>query len=178
MNQEQEALWRRIKGYQFDIGRPEFPFAARVGRENGWTAEFTRRVIEEYRRFVFLAIAAGHPVSPPDQVDQVWHLHLLYTREYWGRFCPEVLRTPLHHGPTRGGIEERSKFTGWYEAALASYHALFGEEPPADIWPSARIRFGEDIHFRRVNVRRSWVIEKPGARLARLARNFRKEPGR
>ena len=32
--------------------------------------------IEEYRKFVFLALVAGHQITPSDQVDQVWHLHL------------------------------------------------------------------------------------------------------
>ncbi|MCX5952813.1 MAG: hypothetical protein NTZ40_04815 [Cyanobacteria bacterium] len=32
--------------------------------------------IEEYRKFVFLALVAGHQITPSDQVDQVGHLHL------------------------------------------------------------------------------------------------------
>ena len=69
-------------------------------------------MISEYRRFVFLALAAGHPVTPSDQVDQAWHLHLLYTNSYWNRFCGETLGRRLHHGPTQGGASERDKFTG------------------------------------------------------------------
>ena len=58
-------------------------FTARLAKENGWKLSFARRVVEEYRRFLFLAAAAEHPVSPPDAIDQAWHLHLLYTRSYW-----------------------------------------------------------------------------------------------
>ncbi|MEZ6192343.1 MAG: hypothetical protein R3C45_13785 [Phycisphaerales bacterium] len=51
-------------------------------------------MVNEYRRFCYLAIAAGHTVTPSDEVDQAWHLHLLYTRDYWEDFCPNVLGTP------------------------------------------------------------------------------------
>ena len=59
----------------------------RLASENGWSREYAVRVMQEYRRFAFLAVAAGHPVSPSDAVDQAWHLHLVYTRSYWDEFC-------------------------------------------------------------------------------------------
>jgi hypothetical protein len=43
-------------------------------RANGWSRPFALRAIEEYRKFVFLALVADHQVTPSDQVDQVWHL--------------------------------------------------------------------------------------------------------
>ena len=138
-----------------------FPFAARLARENGWSTGLAARTIGEYRRFVFLAIAAGHPVSPSDQVDQVWHLHLLYTESYWNRFCRDTLGMSLHHHPTKGGDEEREKFRDWYAETLDSYRRFFVTEPPADIWPNAVVRFGEDILYQRVNRARYWVVRKP-----------------
>ena len=85
MTSEQQRLYERIRTFQFDEGPAVFPFAARLARDNGWSAGFAARVVTEYRRFVFLTVAVGHPVSPSDQVDQVWHLHLLYTESYWIR---------------------------------------------------------------------------------------------
>jgi len=161
MNADQKQLWERIQAFRFDEGNPAFPFAARLARDNGWSAGFTARTIREYRRFTFLAVAAGHPVTPSDQVDQAWHLHLLYTRNYWDTFCNEALQRPLHHGPTKGGASEREKFNDWYGKTLESYRRFFGEDPPADIWPASEVRFGEDIHYRRVNLKRSWIIPKP-----------------
>ncbi len=106
-------------------------------------------------------------MSPSDQVDQAWHLHLLYTRSYWNRFCKEALGKPLHHGPTKGGGEEREKFNEWYGKTLESYRRFFGEDPPADIWPEAKIRFGEDIQYQRVNTKRFWIVRKfPAKRIA------------
>ncbi len=74
------GLYQRICPFTFDRGDGQLPFATRLARENGWSLAYARRAIEEYRRFVFLALVAGHPVTPSDQVDQVWHLHLTYTR--------------------------------------------------------------------------------------------------
>ena len=158
---DQRHLLERILAFRFDDSGTVLPFHIRLARENGWTIGFSARAITEYRRFVFLAMVAGQPVTPSDQVDQVWHLHLLYTRSYWERFCGDVLGRPFHHEPTRGGSHEADKFTQWYDQTLDSYRRTFREDPPQDIWPEAAIRFGEDVHGRRVNTRRAWVLPKP-----------------
>jgi hypothetical protein len=163
---EQRALYERIQAFRLDEGSPALTFAARLARENGWSRAFAEGAIAEYRRFLLLAVTAGHPVTPSDQVDQVWHLHLLYTRSYWEKLCPEVLGRPLHHGPTLGGAEEKAKFLDWYEETLESYRRTFGEAPPARYWPDAKTRFGEDLAYVRVNMRRSVVLPARAARIA------------
>lgn len=105
-----DDLWQRLVAYDFDRADSELPFSARLARENHWTRTYARAVFEEYRRFVYLALRAGHPVTPSDEVDQAWHLHLLYSEQYWRRFCPEILGRDLHHYPTQGGPAERAKF--------------------------------------------------------------------
>jgi hypothetical protein len=154
---EHQDLLNRIQAFSFDEGDCAFPFGERLARENQWSDMHAERVIREYKRFIFLAMVAGHPVTPSDEVDQVWHLHLLYTRSYWQRFCGEVLGRELHHDPTAGGRDEKSKFEHWYDRTLESYRRVFGA-PPQDIWPNAAIRFGEDLHFARVNTWRNRVI--------------------
>lgn len=156
MNASHTALWDRLQAHALDDARSPQPFSLRLAKENAWGPVFTRRVIEEYRRFAFLAAAAGHPVSPSDAVDQAWHLHLLYTRDYWGEFCPRVLGTSLHHGPARGGAEEKAKFSDWYSKTLSSYRTFFGE-PPADIWPEPACH----PLTVRVDVNCHWIIRQP-----------------
>lgn len=165
MNPGHEELWRRILGFEIDDGPCALPFARRLARENGWTEPQARRVIEEYRRFVFLAMTAGHPATPSDAVEQAWHLHLMYTESYWTRFCGEVLGRALHHGRTRGGRDEGEKHRGQYRRTLASYRTAFGQAPPEDVWPPAEIRFGEDRH-ERVNLTRYRVVPRTWVRLA------------
>lgn len=110
MNYQQAELYQRIQAFYLDEEDARLTFSKRLARDNGWTIEYSQRVIDEYKKFVFLAVVAGHPVTPSDQVDQVWHLHLTYTQSYWGEFCPNVLQTPLHHNPTLGGRNEQNKF--------------------------------------------------------------------
>lgn len=161
MDEKLRDLYQQIMQFEFDDGSVDLSFAQRLAFENAWSIAFSERVIHEYKRFIFLVASAGHPVTPSDQVDQAWHLHLTYTRSYWERLCRDIIGRPLHHTPTRGGSAELHKFDIWYRRTLASYHAIFAEPPPSDIWPEPAIRFGDDLYFKRVNTRRYWMIPKP-----------------
>lgn len=159
MNSQQIELYQRIQAFSFEGIDAQLTFSKRLARENGWSLPYTQRVIEEYKKFVFLAVVA-HPATPSDAVDQVWHLHLTYTRSYWQEFCPKVLQKSLHHEPTLGGTSEQIKFDDWYTKTLESYKNFFDEMPPADIWPSSEIRFGRDLNFIRINTQQNWVLPK------------------
>ncbi|MGJ3245025.1 MAG: glycine-rich domain-containing protein [Elainellaceae cyanobacterium] len=160
MDFQQTDLYARIQTFSLDqLGAP-LSFSKRLARDNGWSLAYAQRVIEEYKKFVFLAVAADHPVTPSDQVDQVWHLHLSYTRSYWEEFCPHVLQLPLHHDPTYGGDAESQKFGDWYSNTLESYKRFFGHAAPTDIWSAPEVRFGRDLRFVRVNTQLNWIVPK------------------
>ena len=160
MNLKQTQLYQRLQEFSLDDPDAKFSFSKRLARENRWSLKYTQRVIEEYKKFAFLAVVADHPVSPSDPVDQVWHLHLTYTHSYWGEFCPNILQTPFHHLPSGGGASEKSKFDDWYTKTLASYHYFFGEAPPVDIWAPADIHVSQDVNFVRVNPQQHWILPK------------------
>ena len=155
MGAPEHPVWQALEPYR--IGPPDaaLTFITRLARENRWSEEFAARVIAEYKRFCFLAVTAGHEVTPSDAVDQAWHLHLTYSRDYWERVCPHVLGRDLHHGPTAGGGAEQARYFEQYARTLRSYEAAFGPPPP-DIWPEAARRFGRDA--RGVRVRPGDVI--------------------
>jgi hypothetical protein len=157
---QQADLLERIQAFSLDQAGVRLAFSHRLAKDNGWPLAYAQRVIAEYKKFAFLAVIAGHPVTPSDQVDQAWHLHLTYTRSYWDEFCGQVLQMPLHHEPTQGGRTENQKFDSWYSKTLESYQHFFGEAPPADIWPAPEVRFGRDLHFIRINSRSNWVVPK------------------
>ena len=140
-NLRDPALWDRIAAFDFDGGTTARPFAARLAETCGWTARTARAAIEEYRRFLYLATVAEHPVTPSVAVDLVWHLHLTDTRGYWERLCGDTLGRPLHHVPSRGGSEEAARYRKQYEDTLAGYERAFGEAPPSRLWPHPDIRF-------------------------------------
>lgn len=159
MTPEQQDLWKRIRSFEIDDADSDFTFTDRLARENDWTLEFAVRTVLEYKRFIFLICSAQHPLTPSDQVDQVWHLHLLYTQSYWVDLCRDTLNKEVHHGPTKGGQSEKEKFKDWYTETKRFYQQMFNEFTPSDIWPSSAVRFGE-IVFTRVNRHRNWVIPK------------------
>jgi uncharacterized protein (TIGR04222 family) len=153
MLEKQQQLYQRICAYELDDPSHEIGFLAHLMRANGWSRLLALAAIEEYRKFVFLALEADHQVTPSDQVDQVWHLHLLFSDAYWNDFCPRVLGRPLHHHPTKGGQAERDRFHELYRATIHSYRQHFGE-PPADLWPPVDVRFGRDLQMQRGKIRR------------------------
>lgn len=160
MTAEQQQLWTKIESFELDDHQAAFSFSDRLARENGWSLSFSLQAINEYKKFIFLICISDHPLTPSDEVDQVWHLHLIYTHSYWIEMCKLILKRDIHHGPTRGGNSERSKFKSWYQETKALYSKTFNQEPPLDIWPSEEKRF-HDIHFQRVNVKTHWIITKP-----------------
>ena len=159
MTKEQKQLWLKIKSFELDDSAASLSFSDRLARENGWTMEYSLHAIEEYKKFIFLLLIAQHPLTPSDQVDQVWHLHLLYTESYWVDFCEHTLGRKIHHGPTKGGEKEQSKYTDWYEKTKEVYRSTFNYDAPNDFWPSSEDRFS-DLHFQRVNINQNWIIKK------------------
>ena len=162
-------LLARIESFALDTPGVILNFSARLARENGWSAQRAANVVREYRRFLYLAMVAGHPVTPSEDVDQAWHLHMIYTRSYWTELCGTVLGQPLHHDPTTGGSAEGAKFEDWYGKTLQSYTREFGSPPPEEIWPKPRARFSQ-VKTERDKPATHWVIRKPRsvALLARL----------
>src|SRR5262245_54019684 len=128
-------LWAQLETMEIDPPDATTRFHHRLRQYNKWTDEFAGRVTKEYRRFLYLAARARHPVTPSDTVDQAWHLHLIYTRHYWQELCGKILGLELHHEPSAGGTVESNKFERQYEQTIESYKGAFGEMPPADIWP-------------------------------------------
>ena len=84
-------LWRRIEAVELDELRVELPFSARLARDNGWSRDLADAVIEEYRRFCYLAVQRGRPdLAPAPDL----HAPLLGSvragaglKAVWRRFC-------------------------------------------------------------------------------------------
>jgi hypothetical protein len=172
MNALRHDLWRRLTLYSLDDIDAQLPFSKRLARDNNWTLDYAKRVMEEYKKFVFLALTSNHPVTPSDEIDQVWHLHLVYTENYWDNFCDKVLHQKLHHSPTKGGREEGKKFHRWYAQTKTAYRDAFDCEPPDDIWLEEKVRFGSAPHFKRINAKANWIIPKSFGKIALTASAF------
>ncbi|GAA5124256.1 hypothetical protein JIN84_12435 [Luteolibacter yonseiensis] len=161
-NSNEFSAWLlRVAAFQVDDPQAQFPFTARLAKENGWTLAYAGRVVMEYKRFIALAVAAGHPVTPSEAVDQAWHLHLVYTKSYWNDFCRGVLGRDIHHSPTIGGTEESAKFDDWYRRTLESYRRIFGDEPDPGVWPSPEDRARHAGGGRWIDPQEYWLLRRP-----------------
>lgn len=167
---QQVELYAQIQNFAIDDPGVSLPFSQRLARDHQWSLTYAQRVIEEYKKFLFLAIVADHPVTPSNAVDEVWHLHLTYTHSYWNDLCTQVLPKPLHHHPTQGGQQQRELFWDCYSKTLDSYERFFGYGAPIYIWPAPATRFRQVGQFKQVNSQAYWVIPKPN--FARSQRVF------
>lgn len=161
LDPSQDPLWHRIDSFDLDALDAALPFSQRLARDNGWTPDYAARVVEEYKRFCYFAIRAGHAVVPPDRIEQAWHLHLSYSRDYWEVFCAQVLGADLHHDPVRNSdTEEADRHRETYAATMKSYQRLSGEPPPPDIWPVAELLFADTDSMRRVNAKNYMIMRR------------------
>ncbi|MCB1553934.1 MAG: TIGR04222 domain-containing membrane protein [Xanthomonadales bacterium] len=132
-----QERWQAIQPWLTDQPLLKRRFIAQLAEKTGWSAARLEQGVEEYRRFCLLATVLGGRVVPSPDVDEVWHLHLTYTRDYWDDFCPRRLGLKLHHQPALGVEGEREALRLGYAETLHAYAALFG--PPSESWwPSLR----------------------------------------
>lgn len=161
---ERQALWQRLSDYRFGGERHE-AFVERVAHACQSNRETAQEAIEEYRRFCFLAVGAGHAVTPSEIVDRVWHTHMTDTRDYWLRFCPEALEQALHHSPSLGGLAEDERHRRQYLDTVDSYRRYFGDPPPR-FWAGeaqpARLTADESVWLPLTRVNSPWLFEPKG----------------
>lgn len=162
-----DPIWQALVQMRIEPPGAALGFTRRLARENGWSRRHAEAVFHEYRRFLYLAATGTSEVTPSDQVDQAWHLHLAYTRHYWEELCARVIGRPLHHGPTAGGVSEGRKYRSLYAETLQRYRETFGEEPPRDIWPPSDIRFG--ARYQWVDRTRHYLLPRKAVSVAGMA---------
>lgn len=134
MNMKNRELRAELAAMRIAPTGAAVSFEQRLAREQDWSASRTARVMEEYRRFLYLAATEGAAVTPCKAVDAAWHLHLTYTRHYWDELCGRILAQPLHHEPSAGDAQEEARLRDQYRATCAAYERAFGEVPPPDLW--------------------------------------------
>jgi hypothetical protein len=162
-----QELWQRLAQHDFEPDTP-LNFTRRLARDHGWTLAEARSAVDAYRCFCFLAVVSSTPVTPSEIVDEVWHQHLIYSRDYWTIWCGEKLRAPLHHDPTPGGPEAQMIYRRQYAETLALHERFFGPSSP-ELWPATHARFAGQ-RYRATDRGRWFIVPKPIAWIHRLLR--------
>lgn len=93
------------------------------------------RIEREYRRF--LGIIAAYPddrFPVSEVVDEMWHVHILFTRDY-ARMSAAVRGEYINHDPVLTEDQRLALEPFYLEGTLVRYHEIYGEEAPLDLWP-------------------------------------------
>lgn len=99
-------------------------------------------------------------------MDEVWHQHLIYSRDYWTIWCGDVLQAPLHHDPTSGGATAQAVYRRQYAETLALHERFFGP-PSSVVWPATHLRF-ERPRYHVTDRSRWFIVPKPVTWIRRL----------
>lgn len=121
------ALWEAIEAFSIDQPGEAYGFTLRLATEQVWPIPFTENAITEYKKFMYLAATSNQMVSPSPIVDEVWHLHLIYTKSYT-EFC-NVLGKRIEHIPSTHKVEEQHIFRNALNRTKELYEENFGEQP-------------------------------------------------
>lgn len=106
-------------------------FVNRVSRENMWTRDYTLRVIEEYKKF--LCLGTVEEVAPSREIDQVWHTHILYTKDYKD-VCENILNVKMFHHNPKSEADKGDISKDVYQSTKESYYRVFKQLPDPSIW--------------------------------------------
>ena len=72
----------------------------RVMKEKRWTRRMVEVTTHYYKNFLYLSKKyKEYRFSPSTQIDEIWHAHILYTKDYH-EMCEKVFGFYLHHQPT------------------------------------------------------------------------------
>lgn len=125
---EKQQLWNKLENFQFDEG-----FVQRLAREKNIPLSFAEKVVEEYRKFMFLCATMDTMATPSYWVDECWHLHLIYTRSYWEGIC-KIIGKPIHHNPGNQKEIDRGDFFRAFQTTIKAYEAQWGVKPSGSVW--------------------------------------------
>lgn len=124
-------LWARIRMAPLPMSKTHHEFCEALAYQIDLPVFEAREVVEEYRRFLYLAAITDAPLAPPEPVRQAWEMHA-QSPEY-SAFCAGVVCKPLGLGDVPGKLTA----SGAYRRTRAVYCREFAKAPPPAIWPVA-----------------------------------------
>jgi hypothetical protein len=87
-----ESLWNRIQGFSLDAPDADFPFSKKAGKRRKLESRFYAKSHRRIQKICLSLLYSSQRASPSKIVDKVWHMHLIYTQNYWEEFCPAILK--------------------------------------------------------------------------------------
>lgn len=91
-----------------------------------WTKQDALQCMQFYKNFLLLnKLHHGTPLVPTREIDEFWHNHILYTKEYM-QDCEQLFGHYLHHRPATPGKDDTG-LAADYQRTKELYLAEFGE---------------------------------------------------
>jgi len=124
---EQEELATKIQAMNLE------PVIFKLVREYGWSLEKAFLVEAQYKTFLFMTFTLSEAVVPNQDIDEMWHNHILDTRLY-ALHCREVFGRFIDHFPYLGAMGENDAqlLTESYKDTVqkfGKYAPIFGADP-------------------------------------------------
>jgi len=114
------------------LGENNERFIKSLSKEYGWSTSFSKKVYQEYLKFMYLSAISKTSLSPSLQIDKVWKFHLGYSDSYWHKLCEIIIKKPIHRGfssSVNKGIEK-----DFFIDVHLKYYEEFNQKPPKLIW--------------------------------------------
>jgi hypothetical protein len=105
---------------------------ALVQEDTGWKIKFTKWVLVEYERFLYLR-SMDDTLSPSIIIDTVWHLHILCTKQY-AEYCINTFGKFVHHDAYDMIRFTESEKKNRLANTLVAYRSVFGQTDDFFIW--------------------------------------------
>lgn len=102
----------------------------RLVHVDGWNAKQAEQGKEEYLRYLFLRKKYSHEnlLPPSRDIDEVWHAHILHTREYQ-QDCETIFGEYLQHNPANNlhGANSLHELEQGFAITQKLYQKEFGD---------------------------------------------------
>lgn len=133
---QDQDLFQKIIDFDFDTTNYHLNFTRRLAERHAWAWEYACELVQEYRRFMYLAAISDQEISPSKPIDEAWHLHL-EDHDNYARFCHDAIGKYIEHRPA-SEASEAERMRAQYARTLELYLKEFGEVPYCYYWPTVR----------------------------------------
>lgn len=144
---------------RFNPKDADFTFEERLKAEYGWNDEQVNLAIQEYYKFLAIAVRVDGPAVPPPVVDMVWKQHMLFGRHYVSGLCAKILYRFVHRKASVDPAVDREELAAAWARTLEAYSVTFGD-PAASGWTEPTTAFAKVVKFPSSSVARAFLKEK------------------
>lgn len=95
-----------------------------------WSLDNTNKLMEEYEKFLMLRYL-DNKLSPPNDIDKIWHFHILSTKQY-NEYCIKKFGKMIHHDPVDSFDQQAKKKR--LENTIELYKKKYGSFKYPNIW--------------------------------------------